>query len=160
MCQRRTGMIASLAPCFARLAISEMRYLFFVAFGLTLFLWASQVLWANQPQARPNFVSADVESDATRLEQNIGDNLGALASRPLPQLRKDLAKAIARKDAGATLNLPPRSPRPIQKTPMPGPPIRALRSRPGMMMSIRRRAPRPPISPMRRRTRSPTKRRR
>jgi len=37
-------------------------------------------------------VSEELESDATRLEQNIGEDLGPLATRPLPQLRKDWRK--------------------------------------------------------------------
>ena len=57
------------------------------------------LLWMGQAHARPSFVSDELESDATRLEQNIGEDLGALASRPLPQLRKDLAQALGRKDS-------------------------------------------------------------
>lgn len=57
-------------------------------------------------QARPgqNFVSGDLESDAVRLEQNIGEDLGSLTSRPLPQLRAEAQQALARKDPKAALN--------------------------------------------------------
>ncbi len=63
------------------------------------------LLWMGLAHARPNFVSEELESDATRLEQNIGKDLGALATRALPQLRKDAGQAIARKDLKAALNL-------------------------------------------------------
>ena len=63
------------------------------------------LLWAGVAHARPNFVSEELESDAIRLEQNIGEDLGALASRPLPQLRKDAQQAIARNDFKAALKL-------------------------------------------------------
>jgi hypothetical protein len=42
------------------------------------------LLWAGAAQARQSFVSEEL--DATRLEQNIGQDLGAFATRPLPQL--------------------------------------------------------------------------
>jgi uncharacterized protein YfaS (alpha-2-macroglobulin family) len=63
------------------------------------------LLWTGLAQARPSFVSDELESDAIRLEHSIGKDLGALASRPLPQLREDLAQAVARKDFKAALNL-------------------------------------------------------
>ena len=44
------------------------------------------LLWAGAAQARQSFVSEELESDATRLEQNIGQDLDAFATRPLPQL--------------------------------------------------------------------------
>ncbi len=56
-------------------------------------------------QARQSFVSEELENDAIRLEQNIGKDLGALASRPLPQLHKDLAQALGSKDSKAALKL-------------------------------------------------------
>ena len=70
-----------------------------------LTLGLALLLWMGLAQARPNFVSEELESDATRLEQNIGKDLGALATRALPQLRKDAEQAIARKDLKAALNL-------------------------------------------------------
>jgi alpha-2-macroglobulin len=54
--------------------------------------------------AGPGFVSGDLENNAIRLEQNIGEDLGSLGSRPLPQLRKDAQQALARKDPKAALN--------------------------------------------------------
>ncbi|MGI8568898.1 MAG: hypothetical protein ACR2KT_07425 [Methylocella sp.] len=63
------------------------------------------LLWMGLAQARPSFVSEELESDATRLEQNIGENLGALTTRPLPQLRKDLHQAFLHKDFKAGLKL-------------------------------------------------------
>ena len=50
-------------------------------------------------------MSEELESDATRLERSIGEDLGALGTRPLPQLRKDAAQALARKDFKAALKL-------------------------------------------------------
>ncbi|HEY8032015.1 MAG TPA: alpha-2-macroglobulin [Methylocella sp.] len=76
-----------------------MRKSALLTLALTLFLWMGLA------HARPNFVSEELESDATRLEQNIGKDLGALATRSLPQLRKDAGQAIARKDLKAALNL-------------------------------------------------------
>ncbi|MGH6829718.1 MAG: alpha-2-macroglobulin family protein, partial [Methylocella sp.] len=55
------------------------------------------LLWMSLAQARQSFVSEELENNATRLEQNIGKDLGALTTRPLPQLRKDLAQALAGK---------------------------------------------------------------
>ena len=63
------------------------------------------LLWMGLAQARQSFVSEELENDAIRLEQNIGKDLGALATRPPPQLRKDAQQAIARKDFKAALNL-------------------------------------------------------
>src|SRR5271163_278794 len=68
-----------------------------------LILGLAFLLWTGLAQARPSFVSEELESDATRLEQNIGQDLDVLAppSSPLPQLRKDTAAAyIAYKRAG------------------------------------------------------------
>jgi uncharacterized protein YfaS (alpha-2-macroglobulin family) len=76
-----------------------MRKLILLIWGL-IFL-----LWAGAAQARQSFVSEELESDATRLEQNIGQDLGPLASRPLASLRKDLAQATARKDFKSALKL-------------------------------------------------------
>ena len=76
-----------------------MRKSILITLGLTL------LLWIGQAQARPGFVSEEIDSDATRLEQNIGEDLGPLATRPLPQLRKDAAQALARKDFKAALKL-------------------------------------------------------
>ncbi|MGH6821537.1 MAG: hypothetical protein ACREDU_11850, partial [Methylocella sp.] len=70
-----------------------------LALGLAFFLWMGLA------QARPSFVSEELENDATRLEQNIGKDLGVLGTRALPQLRKDAQQAIARKDFKAALNL-------------------------------------------------------
>jgi len=47
-----------------------MRKSIFITLGVTL------LLWFGQAQARPSFVSEELESDATRLEQNIGEDLG------------------------------------------------------------------------------------
>src|SRR5450631_2110123 len=76
-----------------------MRESILITLGLTL------LLWIGQAHARPGFVSEEIDSDATRLEQNIGEDLGALATRPLPQLRKESAQALARKDFKAALKL-------------------------------------------------------
>ena len=76
-----------------------MRKSIFITLGVTL------LLWFGQAQARPSFVSEELESDATRLEQNIGQDLGPLATRPLPQLRKDLAQATARRDFKSAMKL-------------------------------------------------------
>ena len=76
-----------------------MRKSIFMTLVLTLFLWFGQA------QARPSFVSDEIESDATRLEQNIGQDLDALTKRPLPQLRKDAGQALARKDFKAAQKL-------------------------------------------------------
>ncbi|MGH6837759.1 MAG: hypothetical protein ACREDT_02975, partial [Methylocella sp.] len=70
-----------------------------------LTLGLALIMWAGVAHARPSFVSEELESDATRLEQNIGEDLGALSSRPLAQLRKDLAQALGRKDPKAVLKL-------------------------------------------------------
>ncbi|MGH6856388.1 MAG: alpha-2-macroglobulin family protein, partial [Methylocella sp.] len=59
------------------------------------------ILWMGLAQARPSFVSEELESDATRLEHNIGQDLGLPAASLLLQLRKDSATAyIAYKRAG------------------------------------------------------------
>ncbi|MGH6844141.1 MAG: alpha-2-macroglobulin, partial [Methylocella sp.] len=63
------------------------------------------LLWMGVAHARPSFVSEELENDATRLEQNIGEDLGALTTRPLPQLRKDLQQAFLHKDFKAGLKL-------------------------------------------------------
>ena len=63
------------------------------------------LLWMGGAQARQGFVSEELENDAIRLEQNIGKDLDGLATRPLPQLRKDAQQAIARKDFKAALKL-------------------------------------------------------
>lgn len=63
------------------------------------------LVWAGLAQARQSFVSEGLENDAIRLEQNIGKDLGVLGTRALPQLRKDVQQAIARKDLKAALNL-------------------------------------------------------
>ena len=76
-----------------------MRKSALLALGLALFLWVGLA------QARPSFVSEELESDATRLERNIGEDLGELASRPLPQLRRDAGRALARKDFKTALKL-------------------------------------------------------
>jgi hypothetical protein len=76
-----------------------MRKSVLVTLGLAL------VLWVGVAQARPSFVSEELESNATRLARNIGEDLGDLASRPLPQLRKDLGRALARNDFKAALTL-------------------------------------------------------
>src|SRR5664279_5643611 len=76
--------------CFkATLARFDMRKSILITLGLTL------LLWIGQAQARPGFVSEDIDSAATRLERNIGDDLGPLATRPLPQLRKDAAQTLS-----------------------------------------------------------------
>jgi uncharacterized protein YfaS (alpha-2-macroglobulin family) len=62
-------------------------------------------LWIGQAHARPSFVSEELENDAIRLEQNIAQDLGGLAARPLALLRKDAQQALARKDFKATLKL-------------------------------------------------------
>ena len=76
-----------------------MRTSILFTLGVTL------LLWMGQAQARQSFVSEELESDATRLEQSIGEDLGALGTRPLPQLRKDAVQALARKDFKAALKL-------------------------------------------------------
>ncbi len=63
------------------------------------------LLWMGVAQARQNFVTEELENDAIRLEQNIGKGLGALATRPLPQLREDVQRAIAGKDFEAAKTL-------------------------------------------------------
>ena len=69
-----------------------------------LFLLFAFFLLMGQAQAGPGFVGGDLENNAIRLEQNIGEDLGSLGSRPLPQLRKDAQQALARKDPKAALN--------------------------------------------------------
>jgi alpha-2-macroglobulin len=69
-----------------------------------LFLLFAFFLLMGQAQAGPGFVSGDLANNAIRLEQNIGEDLGSLGSRPLPQLRKDAQQALARKDPKAALN--------------------------------------------------------
>ncbi len=76
-----------------------MRKSIFITLAVTL------VFWVGQAQARPSFLSDELDSDATRLEQNIGQDLGPLTAHPLSQLRKDLASALARKDFKAALKL-------------------------------------------------------
>ncbi len=76
-----------------------MRKSIFFTLGVTL------LLWMGQAQARQSFVSEELESDATRLERSIGEDLGALGTRPLPQLRKDAGQALAHKDFKAALKL-------------------------------------------------------
>jgi len=76
-----------------------MRKSILMTLAVTLFFWIGQV------HAQQSFISDELESNATRLEQKIGEDLGALATRPLPQLRKDLAQAMARRDFKSALNL-------------------------------------------------------
>ena len=52
-----------------------MRKLILMTLGLTI------LLSIGQARARPSFVSEEIDSDATRLEQNIGDDLGPLGTR-------------------------------------------------------------------------------
>lgn len=59
--------------------------------------------WTHASLARERFVSEELESDATRLEQSISEEAGPLTGRPLAQLRKDAAQALARGDAKAAL---------------------------------------------------------
>ena len=68
-----------------------------------LFLVFALLLLMGQVKASPNFVSGNLENDAFRLEHDIGEDLGSLGSRPLPQLRKDAQQALARKDPKAAL---------------------------------------------------------
>ena len=63
------------------------------------------LLWMGVAQARSSFVSEELENDAIRLEHNIGKDLGVLGTRALPQLRKDVQQAIARKELKAALKL-------------------------------------------------------
>lgn len=69
-----------------------MRKSALLVFGMALFLWAAPA------QAQKSFVTDELTSDATRLEQNIGNDLGPLASQPLPKIRKDADQVLARKD--------------------------------------------------------------
>jgi alpha-2-macroglobulin len=75
-----------------------MRKLILLVFGMALFFWAVPA------QAQKSFVTDELTSDATRLEQNIGSDLGPLASQPLPKLRKDADQVLARKDYKTALN--------------------------------------------------------
>lgn len=52
-----------------------MRKLILMTLGLTI------LLSIGQARARPSFVSEEIDSDATRLEQNIGDDLGPRGTR-------------------------------------------------------------------------------
>src|SRR5271157_4363179 len=69
-----------------------MRKSTLLALGLAVFSWAGAA------EARQSFVSEG-------LERNIGEDLGDLASRPLPQLRNDVGRALARKDFKTALKL-------------------------------------------------------
>ncbi|HXN87951.1 MAG TPA: tetratricopeptide repeat protein, partial [Methylocella sp.] len=69
-----------------------MRKSILLVFGMALFFWAVPA----HPQK--SFVTDDLTSDATRLEQNVGKNLGTLATQPLAKLRKDAGQVLAHKD--------------------------------------------------------------
>lgn len=70
-----------------------------------LSLTLALLLWVGQAYARPSFVSEDIENDAIQLEQDVGQDLGGLTTRPLPQLRKDAQQALGRRDFKAALKL-------------------------------------------------------
>src|ERR1700730_12569993 len=69
-----------------------MRKSILLALGMTLFFWAVPA------HAQKSFVTDELTSDATRLEQNVGKNLGTLATQPLAKLRKDAGQVLAHKD--------------------------------------------------------------
>src|ERR1700724_2159197 len=60
--------------------------------GMALFFWAIPA------HAQKSFVTDELTSDATRLELNVGKDLGTLATQPLAKLRKDADQVLARKD--------------------------------------------------------------
>jgi hypothetical protein len=60
--------------------------------GMALFFWAVPA------HAQKSFVTDELTSDATRLELNVGKDLGTLAIQPLAKLRKDADQVLARKD--------------------------------------------------------------
>ena len=60
--------------------------------GMALFFWAVPA------HAQKSFVTDELTSDATRLELNVGKDLGTLATQPLAKLRMDADQLLARKD--------------------------------------------------------------
>jgi alpha-2-macroglobulin len=71
--------------------------------ALLLLLFIFFLLLVGHTRAGQYFVSGDLENDAVRLEQNIGEDLGSFGARPLPQLREDARQALASKDPKAAL---------------------------------------------------------
>src|ERR1700731_309788 len=69
-----------------------MRKSILLVLGMVLFFWAVPA------HAQKSFVTDELTSDAIRLEQNVGKDLGTLATQPLAKLRKDADQVLARKD--------------------------------------------------------------
>ncbi|WP_036261946.1 alpha-2-macroglobulin family protein [Methylocapsa aurea] len=59
--------------------------------------------WTFPAQAQKSFVDEALASDAIRIEAQVAKDAGALAQRPLAQLRKDAQQAIGRGDLQAAL---------------------------------------------------------
>jgi alpha-2-macroglobulin len=66
--------------------------------SIRLVLGMALFFWAVPAHAQKSFVTDELTSDATRLEQNVGKDLGTLATQPLAKLRKDADQVLARKD--------------------------------------------------------------
>src|ERR1700730_19070674 len=69
-----------------------MRKSILLVLGMALFFWAVPA------HAQKSFVTDELTSDATRLELNVGKDLGTLATQPLAKLRNDADQVLARKD--------------------------------------------------------------
>ena len=66
--------------------------------SIRLVLGMALFFFAVPAHAQKSFVTDELTSDATRLELNVGKDLGTLATQPLAKLRKDADQVLARKD--------------------------------------------------------------
>jgi uncharacterized protein YfaS (alpha-2-macroglobulin family) len=66
--------------------------------SIRLVLGMALFFWAVPAHVQKSFVTDELTSDATRLEQNVGKDLGTLPTQPLAKLRKDADQVLARKD--------------------------------------------------------------
>src|ERR1700720_4400758 len=66
--------------------------------SIRLVLGMALFFFAVPAHAQKSFVTEELTSDATRLELNVGKELGTLATQPLAKLRNDAAQVLARKD--------------------------------------------------------------